>query len=264
MWLVLLACMHTCISLAAYAIHNVAGLMASMPALLVCVVGALFIVDRIVLMFIVHPAINGCLAKQREAIRSFKPDVVVGMFERKHTHVASRHWALNHTHSKLNFYISLKIIGAGSSWGGAIATFLTMEGSWSGPTILLAPAGGLVARLARIVPSSQLHIPASVNYTHIVHSKADRVVPFQDSIDLFERSLQLRDSGHVEQMELKDGQELPLSIEEECSLKRQQKDRIHLTLVDDDDHALSRTMREELLREAVIEAYTFAISSHQR
>ena len=41
----------------------------------------------------------------------------------------------------------------GSSFGGAIATRLVLEGSWRGPTLLLCPAGTLVAqRLGSLHP----------------------------------------------------------------------------------------------------------------
>jgi hypothetical protein len=49
---------------------------------------------------------------QREAIAATRPDVVVG-----------------------------------SSWGGAVACALLVEGGWSGPTVLLAPAMGAVQDL---------------------------------------------------------------------------------------------------------------------
>lgn len=152
-----------------------------------------------------------------------------------------------------------------------------MEGSWRGPTILLAPAGGVISRWARFISPSDLHIPPSVAYARIVHSKLDRIVPYQDTLNLIERSCQMERS-FVPQRD-------PCELSNQCcaddieekdchppnqrkevavpNIKKQHK-RIELTLVDDDDHPLSRTMREERLREAIIEAYTFASSGHQR
>lgn len=235
---------HACIALlllllalafiAAYTTHHMGGLMFSVPALLVCLAAVYFVVQSAVTRFVAHPAIRGCLEKQRAAILSFKPDVVVG-----------------------------------SSWGGGIATYLMMEGAWCGPTVLLAPAGGIIARKARFMPSEQLHIPSSVGYVHLVHSKLDRIVPVQDTIDLVHRSLQpataaashhddLKGSNHdqddsgAQEMEELDEAKRSGRVED-----KKKKERIKLTVVEDDDHPLSRTMREEHLREAVLEAYTF-------
>lgn len=213
--------------LAAYVTHNMGGLMASVPALLLCLVCVYFVLQSVVLTFIAHPAIHGCLQKQRAAILSFKPDVVVG-----------------------------------SSWGGGIATYLLMEGAWRGPTVLLAPAGGIISRKARFPLVSKPHIPPSVDYVHVVHSTLDRIVPVQDTIDLVQRSLQLadrpiglakgRDDRHDGDVKLggsADG--------DEGDDGKETKERIKLTIVDDDDHPLSRTMREDRLREAILDAYNF-------
>lgn len=130
-----------------------------------------------------------------------------------------------------------------------MATFLMMDGSWSGPVVLLAPAGGLIARLSGFMSPLELHIPPSVVYARVVHSKLDKVVPVQDTINLITRTHQkARD------------------LTKECDsgiptdLPRHEEERIMVTIVDDDDHPLSKTMREERLREAVIEAYTFSTS----
>lgn len=55
--------------------------------------------------------VETCYEQQREALHAFRPDVVIG-----------------------------------SSFGGAMAQLLLARGQWAGPTLLLAPAGQLVAR----------------------------------------------------------------------------------------------------------------------
>ncbi len=239
------------------------GLMFSVPALLVCLAAVYFVVQSAVTRFVAHPAIRGCLEKQRAAILSFKPDVVVGTLFLRVT-LSSHHKKADHTTHTL-------VRAPGSSWGGGIATYLMMEGAWCGPTVLLAPAGGIIARKARFMSSAQLHIPSSVGYVHLVHSKLDRIVPVQDTIDLVHRSLQpaaaavshhddLKGSNHdqddsgAQEMEELDEAKRSGRVEDK---KKKEKERIKLTVVEDDDHPLSRTMREEHLREAVLEAYTF-------
>jgi hypothetical protein len=207
--------------LAAYVTHNMGGSMVSVPALLLCLVCVYLVVQSVVLTFIAHPAVHGCLQKQRAALLSFKPDVVVG-----------------------------------SSWGGGIATYLLMEGAWCGPTVLLAPAGGLISRRARFPSATKPHIPPSVSYVHVVHSTLDRIVPVQDTIDLVQRSLQLADKGRdFHDGDVKQGGAADDDDEDDG---KEAKERIKLTIVDDDDHPLSRTMREDRLREAILDAYNFA------
>jgi pimeloyl-ACP methyl ester carboxylesterase len=79
----------------------------------------------------------GAIATQRAALAASAPDVVVG-----------------------------------SSFGGAIAVALLADGSWRGPTVLLAPAA---ARLD--VPNA---LPEGVAVT-VVHGTADVVIPIEDS-----------------------------------------------------------------------------------
>ncbi len=93
---------------------------------------------------------DACVAIQADAVRSAKPDIVVG-----------------------------------SSWGGAVAVKLLTDGIWHGPTILLAPAAGSVSRrtmrndfeatLQKLNEKCQ-DIPVV-----IFHDPTDDVVPFTDS-----------------------------------------------------------------------------------
>jgi fermentation-respiration switch protein FrsA (DUF1100 family) len=68
----------------------------------------------------------------------------------------------------------------GSSFGGGLALMLTVSGAWSGPLVLLAPAGvraiapqGLRERSAKVV---------------VLHGRADEVVPVDDSLQFARQS----------------------------------------------------------------------------
>lgn len=78
-----------------------------------------------------------CLAAQAETLRREAPDVLVG-----------------------------------SSFGGALALALLQRGSWSGPTLLLAPA----LRACGLSPT----LPEGVR-VWIVHGRRDELVPLEDS-----------------------------------------------------------------------------------
>ena len=80
---------------------------------------------------------DACVQVQREAIGSFAPDVVVG-----------------------------------SSFGGAVLVALLQDGTWFGPTLLLAPAAEKLGHAA--------HLPAGVPVL-IVHGLRDDVVPIEHS-----------------------------------------------------------------------------------
>lgn len=71
--------------------------MVSVPTVLVCLAAAFFVVQQVLLKFVAHPAINGCLDKQRAAILNFQPDVVVGMDEASQTTRDRFRW-INHAH----------------------------------------------------------------------------------------------------------------------------------------------------------------------
>jgi hypothetical protein len=138
-----------------------------------------------------------------------------------------------------------------------------MEGTWNGPTVLLAPAGGIISRKARFLTSAQLHIPSSVGFVHVVHSKRDAIVPVKDTIDLVQRSLMISapqdDAITPKCVGLEydqDGAHEMKELDVDQAKREVAGERIKLTVVEDDDHPLSRTMREEHLREAVLEAYT--------
>lgn len=94
-----------------------------------------------------------CVAVQRDAVSAFQPTVVVG-----------------------------------SSWGGAVACSLMVDGAWTGPTVLLAPAMGLVQD--RIDPAETPALMAALvevaDHTPLVmfHDPDDDVVPIQYSREL--------------------------------------------------------------------------------
>ena len=105
-------------------------------------------------------SLGNCLAVQEEAIRRFKPDVVIG-----------------------------------SSWGGGIGLLALATGAWQGPTILLAPALKTVTRKTAlpVLPEFQwdnvcaaLQSSAALGNLIVVHGDADETIPLQDSLDLAE------------------------------------------------------------------------------
>jgi hypothetical protein len=85
----------------------------------------------------------------------------------------------------------------GSSWGGAVAAKLVVEGAWRGPTILLAPAIQRVLTWTRdLAPDAYLSrlraVSADVPMV-IFHDPSDDVVPYADSVALAQgRPIDLR------------------------------------------------------------------------
>ncbi len=97
-------------------------------------------------------SLDACVAIQREAIETFRPHVVVG-----------------------------------SSWGGAVAAELLLEGAWRGPTLLLAPAFAKVRRATgRPVGEAEAELRRIAERTPIaiVHDPSDAVIAHQDSLRL--------------------------------------------------------------------------------
>lgn len=89
----------------------------------------------------------------------------------------------------------------GSSWGGAVACQLIADGSWTGPTILLAPASRKVQGVIDPAGWTSLadRIMANPEPVHIVHDPADDVVPVGGSRDLTGGSVTLHEvnaGGH--------------------------------------------------------------------
>jgi hypothetical protein len=88
----------------------------------------------------------------------------------------------------------------GSSWGGALAQLCVSRGRWSGPVVLLAPAGLEIAR--RLPKSSHLRaqleagLPQSTRGV-VVHGTKDQTVPHDDSKKLSAQapSVVLRSTG---------------------------------------------------------------------
>ncbi len=60
----------------------------------------------------------------------------------------------------------------GSSFGGAVATRLILDGVWSGPTVLIAPAAHRVGLDVSLPPGSR---------AIVIHGDGDDVVPLADS-----------------------------------------------------------------------------------
>lgn len=95
---------------------------------------------------------NACLEVQRGAIREFKPTLIIA-----------------------------------SSFGAAIAIELIKEGTWRGPTILLACAHSLIGKMVAQVEGTTFQLPklpAKVPIV-IVHGLQDTVVPIADSRELY-------------------------------------------------------------------------------
>jgi len=81
----------------------------------------------------------------------------------------------------------------GSSFGGGVALWLAVKGHWTGPLLLLAPAGARLFGLA--------HLPPRPGRVLVLHGRGDDVVPMGDSVRLAESSrcdvaLWLVDDGH--------------------------------------------------------------------
>lgn len=98
----------------------------------------------------VRAMIDGCLQIQRCAINTYQPDIVVG-----------------------------------SSLGGCIAWMCMMEGTWKGPTILLAPAISRCAVFGNLPLSSLFVIPRKVTSRCVIfHGTNDSIIPLADSLKL--------------------------------------------------------------------------------
>lgn len=97
--------------------------------------------------------VNSCVQIQKEIINKHKPDILIG-----------------------------------SSFGGGIALQLIKRKIWNGPTILLAPAGGLMSR--KLLQWDLQDIEPSIlkdMLVVIVHGKNDDIVPIEDSYSLREK-----------------------------------------------------------------------------
>ncbi len=136
--------------LAAAAFAVVAGAVAGPVALAVAVLAVAAARGPIVAL-VVHRAVQASLAVQRAALAEGPVDLVVG-----------------------------------SSFGGAIAHLLLLEGAWRGPTVLLCPASTRVAaRAGRPTPPGLAALPVAVaRRVVVVHGRSDEVVPFDHSVAL--------------------------------------------------------------------------------
>ncbi|KAI9032346.1 hypothetical protein DFJ74DRAFT_654151 [Hyaloraphidium curvatum] len=122
-----------------------------------------------------------CIEMQRRAVAEFKPSVIVG-----------------------------------SSFGGAIAVDLIVEGTWKGPTLLLACAHGMLGRaMANLAPGGAPYqvptLPAGVPVL-MVHATKDPVVPFADSLDLLANA---EDKASVRLLEVDDTHGLRKQVQED-------------------------------------------------
>lgn len=93
----------------------------------------------------IYATLSNGVARQRNAILKFKPDVVVG-----------------------------------ASFGGAVAMFCILEDLYHGPVVLLAPAHRIVNRYARWDWTGKRTLPRDVKFV-IAHGKKDRIIPIKDS-----------------------------------------------------------------------------------
>eukprot|EP01104_Vermistella_antarctica_P006666 TRINITY_DN17373_c0_g1_i2.p1 TRINITY_DN17373_c0_g1~~TRINITY_DN17373_c0_g1_i2.p1 ORF type:complete len:248 (-),score=50.03 TRINITY_DN17373_c0_g1_i2:151-894(-) len=109
-------------------------------------VGAFVFWKKVALPFVLSMMVMHSINVQRKAMEEFDPDIVVA-----------------------------------SSWGGCIAVECLTRGIWTGPTLLLAPASGLVGRKRRL--TSQPSLPEGV-FVDIVQGLKDATVPMRDSVDL--------------------------------------------------------------------------------
>jgi len=103
----------------------------------------------------------------------------------------------------------------GSSLGGAIAVELLRCGSWNGPTVLLAPAHLLVARITGTPERFKLP-PTLQNPVHVYHGTADDTVPISDS---------------------------------QALVAQRTDNMVKLTTYQDDDHILSKNIFAEQLKQ---------------
>jgi len=92
----------------------------------------------------------------------------------------------------------------GFSWGGCLACLLLRESEWKGPTLLLAPAYGLLLDKANLpAPLDIVQNSGGMNVTDVtvVHSDADTIVPIKLSKHLAERNRfnfhQVRNEKHA-------------------------------------------------------------------
>ena len=149
---------------AASSVSVIGGLARRLPARL-AVGGALCPLALVLSQFTylkgkaVEDSIHACLDIAEKAISSFQPDVVVGM-----------------------------------SWGGGVASILLHRGVFSGPVLLLAPAGRQMASHCRNSPLAHLLAAPLPPEAHgfIVHGADDAVCPVQDSVHLQSNAAQLR------------------------------------------------------------------------
>ncbi len=117
---------------------------AACSALSLCLLGGLLFGKRL-LAAAIGRSYDASYAIACDALRSFKPDVVVGF-----------------------------------SWGGSLVCRMLAEGLWNGPTLLLAPGHTLIhTRMRRAVGAVPL--PACVK---VMHSNADQIVPIEHSLAL--------------------------------------------------------------------------------
>ena len=93
----------------------------------------------------VHDSLCACMDIQINAIKKFKPDIVVG-----------------------------------SSWGGAVLVFLLLNGHWNGPTMLISSAHRRVLHLMMGLWTGKTVIP-EIDSLLVIHGEKDETVPVQDS-----------------------------------------------------------------------------------
>lgn len=108
----------------------------------------------------IRSVIRNCMRLQLKEIEAFQPDIIVG-----------------------------------SSFGGAIAAFLILEGHWHGPALLLAPAYSIILRWSRFlwVTPFRPSVTSEGSSALIVVGLSDKLITVKDSSELQQA---LVDGGH--------------------------------------------------------------------
>lgn len=97
----------------------------------------------------------------------------------------------------------------GSSWGGCCAVHLLLDGGWTGPLLLLAPAQDTVATKMGSNPADlRLDAAACSLQLIVVHSQSDRTIALADSVRLVSTSAREGDSVHLIQSDDPSGHRL--------------------------------------------------------
>ena len=122
---------------------------------------------------------NACIETQRAAIKEFKPTLVVA-----------------------------------SSFGAAVCIQLILEGTWTGPTLLLACAHKLIGKMIEKEGGRTFEMPRLPAGAPILilHGRQDVVVPIEDSRELYTNAV---DKERVKMVEVDDTHGLRKQVQED-------------------------------------------------